>query len=225
LAFCHAHYAFDKKLTETRIKLIDYMYLGVVVIGVLLFAYAYGDQRRVATLEFQKAVELPMGVALQAVHSDFLRLAQLCGGPRIPIAQVICKDSHDLDVSLAENRTGDQLANEWNTLRDLIDVLPSALGGQGDEARQVVERIKENLGGYLGLKKLDEMLGTRNQLKDRLVPSDLETTLLRMFETGTRTMGQFVVWPLLLLLALALRITKVTIEILCWGQQPAVPDR
>jgi CDP-diglyceride synthetase len=45
LAWFHTKYAFDKKLTETRARLIDYGYLGVAAMGVIFFALAYSEQR------------------------------------------------------------------------------------------------------------------------------------------------------------------------------------
>jgi hypothetical protein len=215
LCLTHAWYAFAFKLSQKRVRKIDYWYLGAAAFGMLLFAAGYSDQRESVLGQWNTAL-----VSLQRTYPpniafDHLRqYAFLCQDDEE--RKLLGKDAakaclemfglwhrmkHDLSPQEA-----DQLIQDFQTAHRTVEAEIRA-GVDTEAWKKSLLIAGENASNAINYwKRFEE----RKQAERPKTPTD----------TGTKIfygLGQFFLWPLLLAFALALRITKVTADVYGWA--------
>jgi hypothetical protein len=115
---------------------------------------------------------------------------------------------------LANPHFAEDLGKKWKPKDDPIS--NDSLVRSRPDLTEIADRAEKNVGYYLGMKLALEFLNMPKNSGAEILPEGLYG---RAIGSATMSYGQFVIWPFLLTLALALRITKVTIEIFGWARK------
>jgi hypothetical protein len=210
LCSTHSHYAFTLNLTQRKVRRIDYWYLSAATIALFLAVFAYSTQRETTIARFNEkfyeagepSVLAPVTEGMDSLTKflcvDFAKAKEACAGLR-KIASEIRPGRSSMDIA--------------STLQEFEQkvVVPYALIFPADELRKntnlllpiVSVQIRiEDWGKYA--EQAPKVDGIRSKFDD-------ETEILL-------GVGQWVIWPFLFAYALALRITKVTIDVFDWAK-------
>jgi hypothetical protein len=212
LSSSHANYAMMPNLTQRTVRRIDYWYLGAGTIGLFLFAIQYSTQRDTTLsrvyVKVHQAGEAPLRADVDkqfAYLTGFLcdtvaREAQRSKAPCEAIKRLApgLKPSMTPEEIVAfQERFSKEVTLAYGRLFrvDQLETIPhlfssfSVLEIRVDEWRKHLEGAP----------------------KFQVNPRDEDTELLF-------GLGQWIVWPFLFAYALALRITKVTIDVFEWAK-------
>lgn len=208
LSSFHSNYAMMSNLSQRAVRRIDYWYLGAGTIGLFLFAFQYSTQRDTTLsrvyIKVHQAGEAPLRTE---VDKQFAYLNEfLC--EKFPRAKAPCeaikKIAPDLkpsmtpaEITVFQERFSKEVTLAYGRLfrLDQLDSIQglfssfSALQVRMDDWRKYLEEAP----------------------KFQANPRDEDTELLF-------GLGQWFVWPFLFAYALALRITKVTIDVFEWAK-------
>jgi hypothetical protein len=205
LGACHAWAAFANNLTQSNVRKIDYWYLGAAAVGMFVFAAGYGEQREAAASRTREYVHRQTELTFQVAVTKAL----------MPYMLTTCKDEFQRDVSDKPCALSESIseAMQPNTssyviehyLRRLATVRSEVMKrGDNPEFDKMTTAVGASLVAF-------EKWAEANPLRQPFVPID---EAMRVWSG----IGQYFIWPLLLAFALALRITKVTIDVYEWAK-------
>lgn len=209
LSSFHSNYAMMPNLTQRAVRRIDYWYLGAGTIGLFLFAVQYSTQRDTTLSRvYIKVHQAGEGPLRADVDKQFAYLNKFLCDTLVQRAKVPCEAIKRIAPDLKPSMTPEEIAvfqerfSKEVTLAygrlfrvDQLDTIPhlfssfSVLQVRMDDWRKYLE----------GAPKFETK------------PRDEDTELLF-------GLGQWFVWPFLFAYALALRITKVTIDVFEWAK-------
>lgn len=211
LSWSHANFAFAQNLTQRRVRTIDYWYLGAAAVGLFLFAVGYEDQRETALTRIQMKMhqsgELPV---IEDVKKSFADLENRMCDPSItskataPCVNIkkLAVDAHPglspKEITVLKDRLSDEVNMPYGRLFS-----PEQLSKGNIFMPAAVLSVR--------LDDWHRYMEDAPKADTRLKPADDDSAL--MFG-----LGQWVLWPFLLALALALRITKVTVDVFEWAK-------
>lgn len=211
LSTFHSHYALAQNLTQRKVRTIDYWYLGAAAIGLLLFAAGYSNQRQATIARMlvkvheagESTKRSDVSSALNTL-SEFLceyfifRSKAPCDGVK-KVAMEIRPNLSAKDISILQERFEKDVA------------VPYGLAF-------TVEEIVRNQNVFLRLSVVQVRMDDWRQYAEG-APKTIST--VEKIDDDAEILfglGQWVVWPFLLAYALALRITKVTIDVFEWAE-------
>lgn len=205
LSASHAWSAFSRTLTQRQVRKIDYWYLGAAAIGMFMFATGYEEQREAAASRTKEYMHRQSEIVFQSAVSKAL----------IPYMLKTCEDDFQQRISDKPCALSEAIseAMQPGTSPDLVDHYLRRLAtvradvinrGANSEFEKMDAVVRESLAAF---RKWAE----KNPLRSRFVPVD---EALRVWSG----VSQYFVWPFLLAIALALRITKVTIDVFGWAE-------
>jgi hypothetical protein len=199
------------KLTVTGVRLIDYVYLGVAASGVLVLAVGY-ESRRDAYFSavFRDDVMRDSVQARKDLNETAISIeTEACKATIVKLFPDHCDAAKSLRDTLSRELTEEEL--EAAVMRYAqIAKAPSPM----DEEKSLAYRQLENHTLYLVTRargmKLDKLFV---ELQEPL-PPDPRVNAFALFT-----------WPFILAFALALRMTRTTIEVLDWTAPMPEPPR
>jgi hypothetical protein len=227
LAFCwflsltHMHFAFAQNLTQRRVRKIDYWYLGSAAIGLLLFATAYSNQRE-SVLGRSKELMYRAGETSQL--NDIRRLLKIhateaCSELILSVARSTCGRVTEFFSLLKPGLSPREIATVEDTFRGILVSNYSAVRDVVTKQRKTANEsdgdywkapyYRSSLDVSVALTHWQEWAKEAAKLKAQ--PSGIDEEVEVLFG-----LGQMIVWPFLLAFALALRITKVTVDVFEW---------
>jgi hypothetical protein len=214
------HAIYSRGVTTAGMRKIDYWYLSAGALGVLFFAIQYSDQRDdYLKLAFKRYVQERAWTARADVandHSSYKFFA--C---RVLEAEAYaephCKKAGELGDQIGDPYEAKHGAFE-SAFTDFEDFL-SGREGLGDR-ENTTDRDKEELSRLVALLRLRLASGLSIIREDERAPIPPATRAPRNLNLVEALLGvgQTLLWPFLIALALALRLTKVTIELKRWTQ-------
>jgi hypothetical protein len=232
LGFFHGRYAFKSDLTPTQVRLIDYYYLGAGAVGVFLFALTYSSQRAEYVRKFMGAANFAVvELAPARIKQDLKDYVQeACRKKSSPVPH--CQTATKISEALGDAPTVTQLRTALEDLSSFLEENKDK--GIGDarlfaHARKVLIPLRDVLGWA-------DMIANSKRESDDPLADQLRwlygeqlseafgkdaSGLIERQVGWLLGLGQTVLWPMLLAVALALRITKVSIEIFEWAAKPA----
>jgi hypothetical protein len=204
------HYAFTKNLTQRRVRRMDYWYLGAVTIGLFLAALAYSGQRQVTISKFSKKFyAIAEGAYISDLNESMAALSQfLCVETKN--AKEACAGLKKVVAEIQGGRTPAQIASIDDDFKNKV-IVPSAHLFPSGEISKNPELFKPIVSVEIGFDNWKSFAGEAPKPLDPRFQIGEEMEI--MFQVG-----QWVVWPFFLALALALRITKVTIDVFEWAK-------
>lgn len=214
VAICHWIFASSRSLDVTTVRKIDYLYLGVAAAGILVLSSQYTEQRAqlAAQLEVRSA-ELDESRELRRLRVTLgVYVSSACGRMGTPRSVEHCELARQIDELLDTRYTTAQLDNVITRLVRLklspivpsIPLAPFELNSPS---------LHEEAGARL-LWSLQDIVRIRQGVSTDKGPAKEATP--SQVQRVTQV-GQLILWPFILALAFALRITKVTVEVLEWG--------
>jgi hypothetical protein len=206
----HSNYALAQNLTQRKVRRIDYWYVGAAVLGLLLFAAGYSNQREaVLTRLFVVAHQSGEEAVSEKVSSSLSDLSKfLCGAEMVRSSPAPCDGLKRFSEEIKPHLSADQI----KALNDKFTkevVLPYG-------RMYSTEQLKKNPSLFSPLSVIQVRLDDWAEYM-RNAPS--QTVSQR--DEGAEILfglGQLVIWPFFLAYALALRITKVTVDVFEWAK-------
>jgi hypothetical protein len=205
----HSKYALEVTLTQRRVREIDYWYLGAATIGLFLAVLAYSTQRNEAVFRFShKLYDTGEQSRIAAVKEDVSSLTKfLCVDMKT--AKEACAALKHVVAEIRPGLSAAQIAAIHDELLQKVGVayakvLPADVYKDKNSMLPIV----------VAAVKLDEWRDfalLAPEIASKSPKADEETEIFFSF-------GQWVIWPFLLVFALALRITKVTIDVFEWAK-------
>jgi hypothetical protein len=209
LFMTHSKYAFLKNLTQSRVRKIDYWYLGAASIGLLVFAIGYANQREML---FGKAMTSAFRIGEEKFRDDVVSRHK-------QFQSITCSPN----VVRLSNR-----ACEAST-RFIDEIKP---GLSLEQVKTLEERFRMVAEQYTRLYAYDQIQKIPNFFMPQAVVKVAIDDWRKYMEYLPTTaepkrdeniemlfgVGQIIVWPFLFAYALALRITKVTIDVFEWAK-------
>jgi hypothetical protein len=210
LCTTHSNYAFAENLTQRTVRRIDYWYLGTAAIGLLLFAVGYSNQRDVVlTKIFVAAHQSGEEPVREKVVSSLADLnVFLCGDRMVRAFPAPCEGLKRFSGEIMPHLSAEQIKDLSEKFTKEV-TLPYSLIFP-------IEKIKANPSIFSPLSviqvRLDDWAAYMREAPPQTASQrDEEAEILY-------GLGQFAIWPFLLAYALALRITKVTIDVFEWAK-------
>lgn len=215
LAFClmlctfHSNYAFNPNLTQRKVRRIDYWYLGAATFGLLFFAAAYSTQREAiltkALIVAHQAASEP--TREKVVESVATLTKSLCRPEMVRASQKPCDGIKKFSAEIKPHLSADQIG----TLREKFTQEVTLPYGR----IFTLEQLNAAPGIFSPLSvvlvRIDDWIETMNDAPSQAaLQRDEQSEIIY-------GLGQWVIWPFLLAFALALRITKVTVDVLEWA--------
>lgn len=206
----HSNYALAESLTQRKVRKIDYWYVGAAAIGLLLFAAGYSYQRELVLTRLFVAAhqsgEVPVRekVVLSLTNvSNFLCSTEMARSSRTP-----CEGAKRFAAEIKPHLTVDQI----KALGDMYDKWVTLPYGQMFSLEQLQQKPELFSPVVIVKIRLDDWAEyMRNPPQRTVSPRDEEAEILF-------GLGQLVIWPFFLAYALALRITKVTVDVFEWAK-------
>ena len=190
LVIFHVWFWLQIPLTENAVRLIDYFYLGAAAISLFFYAHQVHEQRWDYLV---KASLPPFEISELMVSLDrFVEAACSAGSTNKE-----CSAGKEVVAKLDGRKLG---VVDYLLMRERLDDLKSERFGP------LVERIRSLLW----------LASTRLFREEKAAP---KSPRLPDGGDAVLSLGQTVLWPFVLALALALRLTKVTIEIFGWSKK------
>lgn len=207
LCTTHSNYALAQNLTQRKVRKIDYWYLGVAAIGLLFFAAQYSNQRDVVLTKIMIA-------AHQAAEEQ---LREKVTASIESLSQLVCRES------MAAPKACDGVKRFSSEIKPHLSVKQIS-----DLRERYMQQVILPYARTFPVAKLDTP-GLFSPFS--VVQLRLDDWAAHMRELPEATaaqrdeeaeilfgLGQLVLWPFLLAYALALRITKVTIDVFEWAK-------
>jgi hypothetical protein len=219
LSVFHAYYAFKRALTMRSARQIDYWYLGIAGIGVVFFAISYSEQRVDYLGQFERGrVETNAEDAASKVKyvvGQYLSIACDLADTQATTEED-CDRAQELFRASRKPLTTEALAglrSDFSKVYEAEKKKKPEHEKQGDGYRRyqlsyAMERVQQATEYAIETIKRNESMPAWQPPPRR--ERDTFKVLLGL--------GQVVLWPFILALALALRITKVTIEVQRWAK-------
>jgi hypothetical protein len=217
LAFFHAHYAFKVGLKRSTVKKIDYYYLSIAAIGALLTAVGYSSQRDVVighvSTEFYKAGSVSQTSQVRERIVAFKELA--CSEKAARLTDALCDRANKLSKDIGNDLTRTQVEELTGSFRT----------GFVRDIASVRKKIRDELGAEradqfteLYVQAAVEVLMSLSNLHDWKPDKKTQTaSATDELNDLMYDFGRIFIGPFLLAWSLALRITKVTIELSEWA--------
>jgi len=217
LAVFHCYYAFKRALTMRNARKIDYWYLSIAAVGVLFFSISYSDQRVDYLGQFEKRkVEssAETGVVnLRRVVAQYLNIACNLSSPT---SEAECDSAQDVFKSSRRPFTTELMEKFRLDFSKFYETERERGAGIQKRVNEFSRRALLDVMGRVQF-SIDDA-GERMRLNDATpvwqMPAKQGPDRYKIL----MGLGQVVLWPSILALALALRITKVTIEVKRWAQ-------
>jgi hypothetical protein len=208
LSSAHSSYAFAANLTQRKVRKIDYWYLGAATLGMLLLAAAYSNQRdtvisKMLLIAHQSAEE-PIR---EKVISSVAELSKfLCEGTIAKASIAPCEGLKKFSVEIKPHLSAQQI----KSLKERFTKDVTLPYGRIFPRELIVPQL------FSPLSAVDIRLDDWAEF----VQSAPSQTALQRDEQAEIMfgLGQWVIWPFLLAYALALRLTKVTIDVFEWAK-------
>ena len=228
LSGCHALFAFEFELTERAAKVIDYVYLGVASVGVLYLALGYSDQRTEFQKRYEKAgAQLQIG-SRKALAEDFSkRYAELACKIHSSVREKHCERAKELFASLKAASSEKELSSIVDDFKGfLFAEIPDNESKADGPVRETgrpnipIDEPTEYLTISLAISTISAIENTILAIKGNAAlpewsPSGKQEPSYHDLYFG---LVQTAFWPFILAFALALRITKVTIDVFDWAR-------
>jgi uncharacterized membrane protein len=208
---CHWVAASYTGLTAAQSRAIDYVYLGVATAGVFVLAMNY-DEDRYEYRQNQYVDEAKVQLQKEKENLDSMLVRQqqtLCQLNIVSSMPAYCDQAKQLVLDYrAEDRSKDTGEGSRAINLYLSDVHPPK---DADETKKQLYRIVEN-----------ELMMVRSfQLRVTLGIHHIEFQKPMPREPEAHPAWQVFTWPFILAFALALRLTRTTIEVLDWTKKPS----
>lgn len=214
---CHWAAASYTRLTLAQSRSIDYVYLGVATIGVFVLAMNYEEDRyEYRQNQYVAEAKVQLQKTKQDLDTALLKHQQaLCQLNIVTSMPEYCTQAKKLVQDYrAEDRTKDTADGSRAINQYMLDVHASK---DADETKNQLYRIVEN--------ELQNLRGAHLRVSFDLRYIEFQTPMPR--ESETHSAWQIFTWPFILAFALALRLTRTTIEVLNWAQvatpAPSIP--
>jgi hypothetical protein len=206
----HSRYAFDAELTQRKARRIDYWYLGAATIGLFIAAIGYSTQREATIVRMgQRLYGVGESQAIGDVKTSIDTLSKFLCVELAPRANEACAGLKKIASEIRPGRSSAEITGISDKLMEYVAVPYSKIFTQ--------DQLSKDNNLFLPIVevqlKIDEWK-TFTDWASRLIKSrskiDEDTQIILEF-------GEWVIWPFLLAYALALRITKVTIDVFDWA--------
>lgn len=206
----HYKYAFIENLSQRKVRRMDYWYLSAATIGLFLAAFGYSTQRDTTIARFnEKMYEAGEPSVIATLNESMDSLSKfLCVD--FPRAKELCAGLKKVASEIRPGRSPAEITSILEVLEQKV-TMPYIRLFPSDEFSKnrnflvpvITVQIKiEDWKTYA--EQAPKVDGIRSKIDD-------ETEILL-------GVGQWIVWPFLLAYALALRITKVTIDVFEWDR-------
>ncbi|QQO30913.1 hypothetical protein JJC00_19775 [Bradyrhizobium diazoefficiens] len=207
----HAHYASEPNLSQRKVRRIDYWYLGAATIGLFLFAVGYTGQRDLTLSRMSVKVHQEGEAPFRSdVEKSAAYLSEFLCGSIAKFSAQPCEGIKRIAAEIRPNLSAEQIDALEGRFRNEV-TLP--YGGLF-----TLEKLREKPSIFSSLSVFEIRLESwRDYMKGA---PKFEATAKGLNEEAEIMLGlgQWVVWPFVLAYALALRITKVTIDVFEWAR-------
>ena len=209
LSLTHFAYASNSKLNQRMARMIDYWYLGVAAIGLFVFVLAYSGQR---DLLYDKAVVAAYLLNEGERRADMVKVLTaisetMCRDNIVAKSRVPCDNAKVFHENVKPGMTGPQIAEVEDKFVKVV-WLPYDLLFED-------EQKKRETGFDLPLAAVQLRFDMWRDYVLRTPPiKEPDANEMKELVFGV---GQMLIWPFLLAAALALRLTKVTIDVYGWA--------
>jgi hypothetical protein len=206
----HSNYALAQSLTQRKVRKIDYWYVGAAAVGLLLFSAGYASQRELILTKLFVAAhhsgEEPIREKVVLSLADVSKF--LCGAEMVRSSRMPCEGAKRFAAEIKPHLTVDQI----KALGDMYDKWVTVPYGRMFSIEQLKSKPELFSPVVVVTIRLDDWAEyMRNAPQQTVSPHDEEAEILF-------GLGQLVIWPFFLAYALALRITKVTVDVFEWAK-------
>lgn len=206
----HSKYAWTDNLTQRKVRRMDYWYLGAATIGLFLAAFGYSTQREATITKFnEKLYEAGEPSIIATVNEGIGTLSKfLCVD--VVRAKEACAGLKKVVPEIRPGRSSAEIASVLEEFEQKVTI-PYVRIFPTDELSKNPNLLLPVVSAQIKIedwKKYAEQAPKVDGVRSKI---DDETEI--MLEVG-----QWVIWPFLLAYALALRITKVTIDVFEWAK-------
>lgn len=210
LCTSHSNYAFAQNITQRKVRRIDHWYLGAPTFGLLFFAAAYSNQREaILTKMFAIAHQTAEEPIREKVVASIATLSEfLCSAEIVRASPKPCDAIKNFSKEVKPHLSAEQIGNLKETFGNEVG-LPY---GRIFSLEQL--RTQPNLFSPLSVVQI-RLSDWSEFMKDAPPQSASQRDEQSEIVFG---LGQWVIWPFLLAYALALRITKVTVDVFEWAK-------
>jgi hypothetical protein len=206
----HAYFAFHNGLTQRLVRTLDYYYLVTGGLAILVLAASYTEQRRMySALWTENAFNRVIGSERRSFDTAIAEYAKIS-----------CRESQvvqpDCRIAL-ELATLPESGMPFDEMRRRIELLRSELPKESDRSNELEDAAYRSFETVLVWIRFSKA----STDSDRWQPSaKQELDESAIFFGWWYTL----MWPMVLAAAIALRITKVTIEVLEWTKERTPPS-
>jgi len=209
LSSFHSNYAVMSNLSRRAVRRIDYWYLGAGTIGLFLFAVQYSTQRDTTLSRVYVKVHQAGEAPLRAeVDQQFAYLTGFLCDAVAKRAKAPCAAIKRLAPELKPSMTPEEIATFQERFSKEVTLAYGRLFTI--EQLNTIPHLFSSF-SVLEIRIEDWHKHMENAPRFQAKPRDEDTELLF-------GLGQWFVWPFLFAYALALRITKVTIDVFEWAK-------
>ena len=210
---CHWAAASYTQLTLVQSRSIDYVYLGVATIGVFVLAMNYEEDRYEYTQnQYVAAAKVQLQKTKRDLDTALVEHQQtLCQLNIVTSMPEYCSQAKQLVQDYkAEDRAKDTADGSRAINLYMLNVHAPK---NANETKKQLYRIVEN--------QLQNLRSAHLRVSFDLRYIDFQTPMPR--ESETHSAWQIFTWPFILAFALALRLTRTTIEVLDWPKRSSPP--
>ena len=207
----HSKYAIMENLSQRKVRRMDYWYLSAATIGLFLAAFGYSTQRDTTIARFnEKMYEAGEPSFIATVNESMNSLSKfLCVD--LVRAKEACAGAKKVASEIRPGRSAKEIASISEELQEkvlipYVRIFPSDELSKNPNMLLPIVSVQVKIGDW---KEYAEQAPKTDGIRSKI---DDETEILL-------GVGQWIVWPFLLAYALALRITKVTIDVFEWAKQ------
>lgn len=206
----HSNYALAQNLTQRKVRKIDYWYVGAAAIGLVLFAAGYSNQRDLVLTKLFVAAHRSGEESLrEKVSSSLADVSKfLCRAEMVRSSGTSCEGAKRFAAEVKPYLTADQIKALGDTYDKWV-ILPYGQMFTTEQLNSHPEFFSPVVIVKIRLDDWAEYM--RNAPTEAASPRDEEAEILF-------GLGQLVIWPFFLAYALALRITKVTVDVFEWAK-------
>jgi hypothetical protein len=213
----HAGYAYAQRLTQRQVRKIDYWYLGAAAIGMFLFALNYTDQREAYLGKANVfAFRVQEAKLIQEANVELDKYVAIsCGDVVVRASKTQCGIAKGFADKLKPGLTTPELLEVEQSFRQQLIKSYSAVK---QEYKRSYPEDSDPAEPYFGqaawfqvrLENLKNAVAAApNTARAKTMNEEVEVLI---------GLGQTIVWPFLLAFALALRLSKVTVDVFGWAE-------
>jgi hypothetical protein len=239
----HAIFSSFRRLTPYHTKLIDYPYLGAAALGLILATIHYAEQRE-AYLDQYNDLHFQY---VERQHRDRLRLhlesykKDVCERKSVSrLLALHCQFAGEVDRFASSDSSSERRGESASSIEAMVNAISQ---GENDRRSEIFEifRALERSPDH------EELAERLRHLRQSIAPSTYDQVVVsfkivyedvrrraaelparirdRTFLDVALAIGVTALWPFIIVLALALRITKVTIEVRGWDATGSPGER